>query len=669
MILKMKYVITLLILIQLTIFAQYNFEVAFPNLTFSSALALQNSGDGSNRLFAVERSGRIKVFQNETTVNSVKMFLDISDRVTAGGETGLLGLAFHPNYETNGYLYVNYTAPNPLRTVISRFQVSATNPDSADMNTELILLEYNQPYSNHNGGCVTFGPDGYLYIASGDGGSSGDPQNNAQNITNLLGKIIRIDVNSPQAPLNYGIPAGNPFVDSTNINVRKEIYAWGLRNTWRFSFDSVTGWLWAGDVGQGDWEEVDIIQNGKNYGWRCYEGNHPYNVSGCNGTYENPIWEYSHSLGFSITGGYVYRGQNVPELIGKYICGDYVSARVWAIDYDGVNPATSTQITTAPGSITSFGVDEYNEMYLVSFNGKIYKFTPTVQIQAPTQLTGIATQTLGIPPVNLVELTWADNSDDENGFIIERKSGTLNFTTIDSVDSNITNYIDEVVIDTTSYNYRVRSYRNNIFSAYSNEIEVTTLLRPIDSPIGLNASTLDSASIQLNWLNPSNSFGIIMIERKISSNGIYTLIDSVNQGSNNFIDGSLQSSTTYYYRLYSYYQNLISEYTNEDSATTSSLVGVGVEDEFDVEDYALFQNYPNPFNPNTTINFQIPESGFVTLKVYDAIGNLLKTLISEEKQTGVYKVDFDATNLASGIYFYELKSKDFISTKKMLLIK
>ena len=222
MILKMKYVITLLILIQFTIFAQYNFEVAFPNLTFSSALDLQNAGDGTNRLFAVERAGKIKVFQNQSTVNSTKMFLDISDRVTAGGETGLLGLAFHPNYETNGYLYVNYTAPNPLRTVISRFQVSVTNPDSADKNTELILLEYNQPYSNHNGGCVAFGPDGYLYIAAGDGGSGGDPQNNAQNITNLLGKIIRIDINSPQAPLNYGIPADNPFVDSTNINVRKE---------------------------------------------------------------------------------------------------------------------------------------------------------------------------------------------------------------------------------------------------------------------------------------------------------------------------------------------------------------------------------------------------------------------------------------------------------------
>ena len=315
----MKFIVLILLIIPLTISAQYNFEIAFPNLNFSSGLDLQNSGDGTNRIFVVERNGIIKVFPNDRNVSSTTTFLDITDRVTSGGETGLLGLAFHPDYLNNGYFYVNYTAPSPLRTIISRFNVSASNPDSADKNSEQIILTYNQPYSNHNGGCVAFGPDGYLYIAAGDGGSGGDPDNYAQNIGSLLGKIIRIDIDSPQAPLNYGIPADNPFVDSTNVNIRKEIFAWGMRNPWRFSFDSVTGKLWCGDVGQNTWEEVDIIENGKNYGWRCYEGNHDYNLIGCNGTYEFPIWEYSHSLGYSITGGYVYRGQNVPELYGKYI--------------------------------------------------------------------------------------------------------------------------------------------------------------------------------------------------------------------------------------------------------------------------------------------------------------------------------------------------------------
>lgn len=378
MIKKIIFVIIILMLSSANGIAQFNFEDAFPNLTFTNALDLQNAGDGSNRVFVVEQNGRIKVFLNDKSVYSTKTFLDIADRVISGGETGLLGLAFHPNYKSNGYFYVNYTTSNPIITIISRFKVSLTNPDSADKNSELILLTYDQPFSNHNGGCVTFGPDGYLYIGAGDGGSGGDPQNNAQNITNLLGKILRIDVNNPQPPLNYGIPATNPFIDSTNTNVRKEIFAWGLRNPWRFSFDPVTNWLWCGDVGQSNWEEVNIIQNGKNYGWRCYEGTHAFNLTNCNGNYESPIWEYSHSLGVSITGGYVYRGQNVPELYGKYIYGDFGSARVWALEYVGINPAINNQITTAPGTISSFGTDENNELYLVSFNGKIYKFIPTV---------------------------------------------------------------------------------------------------------------------------------------------------------------------------------------------------------------------------------------------------------------------------------------------------
>lgn len=453
---KTIFILSLLVLLTISNYAQYNLEVAFPNLTFSSPLNLQNAGDGTNRLFVVEQNGVIRAFQNLSTVTASKTFLNITDRVTSGGETGLLGLAFHPDYENNSYFYVNYTAPNPLRTVISRFQVSSTNPDSADKNSELILLTYDQPFSNHNGGCITFGPDGFLYISAGDGGSGGDPQNNAQNITNLLGKIIRIDVDNPQTPLNYGIPSDNPFVDSTNVNIRKEIYAWGLRNTWKFSFDSVSGWLWAADVGQGSWEEVDIIQNGKNYGWRCYEGNHPYDLSGCNGTYESPIWEYSHSLGFSITGGYVYRGQNVPELFGKYICGDYVTARVWAIDYDGINPTTSTQITTAPSTITSFGEDENKELYLVSFNGKIYRFIPTI---VPVELLSFnATVHDG-----KVLLQWYTSTETNNaGFKIERSRNGADYKEIffvggngTTTNRNVYSYLDESVHSGVYY-YRLK---------------------------------------------------------------------------------------------------------------------------------------------------------------------------------------------------------------------
>jgi len=552
MILKIRYIITFVIFVTVAISAQYNFQVAFPNLTFSSALDLQNAGDGSNRLFAVERSGIIKVFQNQSNVSVTKTFLNITDRVTSGGETGLLGLAFHPDYETNGYFYVNYTSPNPsLKTVISRFQVSSANPDSADKNSELILLTYNQPYSNHNGGCVAFGPDGNLYIAAGDGGSGGDPQNYAQNITTLLGKIIRINVNNPQPPLNYGIPADNPFVDSTNVNIRKEIYSWGMRNPWRMSFDPVTGWLWAGDVGQGDWEEVDIIQNGKNYGWRCYEGFHPYNLSGCNGTYEPPIWEYPHTSvgGFSITGGYVYRGQNVPELYGKYIYGDYVSTRVWALEYDGVNPTVNTLITQAPGSITSFGVDENKELYLVSFNGKIYRFIPTI---VPVELLSFNATVID----GKVLLEWYTSTETNNaGFKIERSIDGANYEEIffiggngTTTNRNVYSYLDESVRSGIYY-YRLKQVDFDGSFEYLNVVAVDLgipggFILEQNYPNPFNPRTL------INYQIPKEGLVILKLY-DVLGNELMTLINEQKpSGSHSFeLDASQLTSGIYFYKL------------------------------------------------------------------------------------------------------------------------
>jgi glucose/arabinose dehydrogenase len=546
---QLKFPIVFLMLFTISASAQFNFEVAFPNLTFSSALDLQNAGDGTNRLFAVERNGIIKVFANQPDVSSTKIFLNITDRVTAGGETGLLGLAFHPDYETNGYFYVNYTAPSPLRTVISRFQVSSSNPDSADKGSELILLEYNQPFSNHNGGCVAFGPDGNLYISSGDGGSGGDPQNNAQNITNLLGKIIRIDVVNPQVPLNYGIPADNPFVDSTNVSIRKEIYAWGLRNTWRFSFDPVTGWLWAGDVGQGEWEEIDIIQNGKNYGWRCYEGNHAYDLSGCNGIYEFPIWEYSHSLGFSITGGHVYRGQNVPELYGKYIYGDYVSTRVWSLEYDGINPTLNTQITQAPGSITSFGVDEDQELYLVSFNGKIYRFTPSV---VPVELISFS----AAEENGNVRLNWYTASETNNaGFKIERSRDGSDYEEIffiggngTTTNRNVYSYLDETV-SSGIYYYRLKQVNFDGSFEYLNVVAInlgmpTEFVLKQNYPNPFNPKTVISFQIPTEGL-------VNLVVYDVLGNEVAILInEQKSAGSYDVdLDASQLTSGIYFYKL------------------------------------------------------------------------------------------------------------------------
>lgn len=366
--------------------AQNELKLAFPNLSFTRPVDLQHPGDGTNRLFVVEQRGVISVFQNDSSVTQKKIFLDIENRVDdTGNEEGLLGLAFHPEYETNGYFYVNYTASNPNRTVVSRFSVNAQNPDSADENSEYEIIGFGQPYSNHNGGQIAFGTsDGFLYIAVGDGGSGGDPQCHAQNLTTILGSILRIDVDTTIGNQHYGIPPDNPFAGNSE-GYREEIYAYGLRNPWRMSFDPVTHWLWAGDVGQNAYEEVDVISKGGNYGWNIYEGFHCYTSAPSCQTQpcdtaglKMPVVEYSHNLGSSVTGGYVYRGASVPELQGKYIYGDFGSGRIWSLEYDGVNPPNNIQLMNTTLSIASFGVDQNNELYICSFDGKIYRFKPTV---------------------------------------------------------------------------------------------------------------------------------------------------------------------------------------------------------------------------------------------------------------------------------------------------
>lgn len=249
-------------------------QTPFPGVYVPLLLGLEHAGDQSGYLYAVSQQGRIYRFDKNGSNTTAEIWLDITDRLVSGGERGLLGLAFHPDFASNGRFYVNYTAPGPLRTVISSFE---TDPETGNAlpESETILLVFNQPFTNHNGGDIAFCPDGYLYIASGDGGSGGDPQNNAQNTQNLLGAMLRIDVDNTSGGLNYAIPPDNPFAGSPNG--RDEIFAWGLRNPWRFSFDSENGALWAGDVGQNAWEWIHIIENGKNYGWNIIEGSHCFN--------------------------------------------------------------------------------------------------------------------------------------------------------------------------------------------------------------------------------------------------------------------------------------------------------------------------------------------------------------------------------------------------------
>lgn len=351
-----------------------NLEAAFPSLTFVRPLDLQHPADGTNRLFVVEQAGRIYVFPNDPGVSSAKQFLDIRARVNdAGNEEGLLGLAFHPEYKSNGYFYVNYTADNPRRTVIARFRVRPDDPDAADTSSGVVLLEFDQPYSNHNGGQLAFGPDRRLYIATGDGGSAGDPYGNGQNLNTLLGKILRIDVDAPSGGRNYSIPADNPFAQTTH---RGEIWAYGLRNPWRFCFDPPTGRLWAADVGQDAIEEIDIIEKGRNYGWNIMEGNSCFNPSvNCDTAgLVPPVWQYTHALGVSVTGGYVYHGARRPDLEGSYIYADYGSGRIWSLRYDGPGRVRNAELIHSRLPIASFGLDAASELYVCAFDGKIYRF-------------------------------------------------------------------------------------------------------------------------------------------------------------------------------------------------------------------------------------------------------------------------------------------------------
>lgn len=349
---------------------------AYPQLSFTRPVDFQHAGDNSDRVFVVEQRGIISVFPNDEEVGEKDIFLDIEAQVKdQNNEEGLLGLAFHPEYEDNGYFYVNYTAASPNRTVISRFQASPSDPNKAEAGSELVLLEFEQPFSNHNGGQIAFGPDGFLYIAVGDGGSGGDPQGHGQNLETLLGTILRIDVDDQAEGSNYAIPPDNPFANNSE-GYREEIYAYGLRNPWRFSFDFETNRLWTGDVGQNRYEEINIIENGGNYGWRIMEGFHCFDpIDNCDQSgLELPVWEYGRDAGdVSITGGFVYRGSAIPELEGLYVYADYVSGRVWSLDVHDIENPINTELLRASFSVSSFGIDQQNELYLCGFDGKIHK--------------------------------------------------------------------------------------------------------------------------------------------------------------------------------------------------------------------------------------------------------------------------------------------------------
>ena len=346
---------------------------AFPNLSFIRPVFITSAGpargDEPEMLYVLEQPGRIMAFPNDAAVSTAEVFLDLRDEVfDQHNEEGLLSLAFHPKFSDNGRFYIFYSATSPRRGVLARLRVDKENPRRADPASLEVLLEVPQPWGNHNGAAVLFGPDGYLYVSIGDGGAANDPLDAGQDLTNILATIIRIDVDRKDEGLAYAIPSDNPFVGREGA--KPEIWAYGLRNVWRMSFDRETGDLWAADVGQNLWEEVNVVTRGGNYGWRIREGSHPFREGTPPDPMIDPVAEYGRREGISITGGYVYRGQAYPSLRGVYLYGDYGSRRFWGLRYaDGKASEVRVLLEGRAGQhVSSFGEDAAGEIYVCAFD-------------------------------------------------------------------------------------------------------------------------------------------------------------------------------------------------------------------------------------------------------------------------------------------------------------
>jgi quinoprotein glucose dehydrogenase len=387
-------------------------QQVFPDLQGDRPVWMSEAPDGSGRMFVVYQSGKILIVKKGSDGGDPEEFLNIEDRYPYfENEDGLLSMAFHPGFKTNGLFYIYYNQKNPsdqnlkplnfpFRSVISEFKVSAADPDKADLTSERIVLQVPQPFWNHKGGELAFGPDGYLYLGLGDGGNGGDPFGSGQSTSTLLAKILRIDVNTRSTAkvgrqtqeLQYGIPRDNPFVNEPDGGsyARKEIFAYGLRNPWRYSFDRQTGALWAGDVGQDLWEEVDLVTKGGNYGWSVREGAHHFKPGPDGAQYIEPVMEYTHrqnlqsqgmfpdhSLGLCVIGGYVYRGKKYPSLEGVYVYGDYNLGTIWGFryDYDARKVTAHGTLLEQKKNITSFAEDAEGEIYALTQDGQIYSIT------------------------------------------------------------------------------------------------------------------------------------------------------------------------------------------------------------------------------------------------------------------------------------------------------
>lgn len=622
---KMKlFPLLILLLCEIKGFSQPALSLQTIATGFIKPVDIANSGD--DRLFIVEQDGKIKILHSDGSINT---FLNIITKVNStGSEQGLLGAAFHPDYITNGYFYVNYIN-NSGNTTISRFTVSASNPDIANSGSEQILLTITQPFSNHNGGDLAFGPEGYLYIPMGDGGSGGDPQNNAQNKNKLLGKMLRIDVNTGNP---YGIPPTNPFV---GINGADEIWAYGFRNPWRFSFDRLTGDIWIGDVGQDQWEELDFqpasSTGGENYGWRCYEGNHPFNTSACNlsNPFVFPIFEYPHSFttgGFAETGGFVYRGSQYPAIYGYYIMCDYVTGNFWTVIPNGAGGWITTKQSLNKPNIATFGEGFDAELYAANLsNGEIYQVVTTCQpINLSFSVTNASAPTTSDGAVNLsvaggnqpYTFSWSNGASTED--ISALTAGTYNVTVTDASGCSATG-----------------------------SAVVANACGPVTN---VTVTNITSTTATINW-NPSGANNYKVIYKKTGSTS------QVNTSGNAVTLTNLTSSTNYTFKIQNNCPGTSTVFKVGGAFTTAPLKLNGITQ---MKELTV---YPNPsegiFNISAANNIAM-------IQITDVTGKK----IFEFKSNGDDVVNIDLSSFSNGVYFLLLTDQfNLIHSKKLILEK
>jgi glucose/arabinose dehydrogenase len=588
---------------------------------FAAITDIKNAGD--DRLFVVEQAGGIKIVDPSGVVNPMR-FLDLTGKVKVAGEQGMLGLAFSPDYKNDRRFYVNYI-DSAGYTRISRFRTSETNPDSAETSSEEILIRISQPYSNHKGGCLQFGNDGYLYCSLGDGGNAGDPGDRAQDLKDTLGKMLRIDVGTANG---YAIPPDNPFVNDTSaINL---IWAYGLRNPWRFSFDRRNHDMWIGDVGQGIYEEIDLqpaqSPGGENYGWRCYEGNHPYNSTGCNpqGNYVPAVYEYTHSPtgSCSVTGGYIYRGAKYGAMFGKYFFIDYCSGLFHSIKKDTGSSYLYTHEGNFPSYFSTFGEDQYGELYMAGYtSGIVYKIknsdcTPTAFIYDRDTLYVCGESTiLNTPLYDSFKYQWYFNgapvAGADSNLLPADKNGwyRVRVTTADDSCSNISSDV-------------------YVFFSSTESVSIT----------GLPSFICNSHNPA--WLS-GNPAGGVFTGEGITGN-IFNP-DSVPPG----------SYPIYYNYLTGYGCTLIKDQTiTVTNCADDSPVIIA----------------PNPTANNLTVDFSFNENEDLEITIYDASG---KICLKEHLLiiSGTMQHIFNLPGLSSGVYTLQLKNSRVLIKEKFVITK